>query len=99
MRNNNDELAKLRARCIELKTTLERRLKENREPLIRITNLNYHVDCLLQSRKDTALKANLVSAGIPSCDDRHSHNLSGCFIVLRPFSLRQNVDEIIPFCL
>jgi hypothetical protein len=73
MRKNADELAKLRARCIELKTTLDRRLKENHESLIRIANVNYYIDRLLESRKDTSLqpviKTKLVAAGIPPCDD------------------------------
>jgi hypothetical protein len=80
MRNNIDELAKLRGRCIELKTTLDRRLKENHESLIRVANVNYYVDRLLESRKDTSLqpvlKTNFVAARISSCDDIydiHSH--------------------------
>jgi hypothetical protein len=83
MRNNIDELAKLRARCIELKTTLDRHLKENHESLIRIANVNYYIDRLLESRKDTSLqpvlKTNLVVVRIPPCDDIddiHSHTPS-----------------------
>jgi hypothetical protein len=51
MDNNTDELAKLRARFIEVKTTLDDRIKENRESLIRIANLNYHIDRLLDKSK------------------------------------------------
>ena len=51
MNNNTDELAKLRARFIELKTTLDGRIKENHESLIRIANLNYHIDRLLERSK------------------------------------------------
>lgn len=51
MNNNTDELAKLRGRFIELKTTLEERIKENHESLIRIANLNYHIDRLLERSK------------------------------------------------
>jgi hypothetical protein len=51
MPNNTDDLAKLRVRCIELKTTLDRHLKENNESLIRIANLKFHIDFLLESPK------------------------------------------------
>jgi hypothetical protein len=51
MNSNTDELAKLRARFIELKTTLDARIKENHESLIRIRNLNYHIDRLLEKSK------------------------------------------------
>ena len=51
MNNNTDELAKLRARFIELKTTLDARIKENHESLTRIADLNYHIDRLLNKSK------------------------------------------------
>ena len=51
MNNNTDELAKLRARFIELKTTLDGRIKENDESLRSIANLNYHIDRLLDKSK------------------------------------------------
>jgi hypothetical protein len=51
MNNNTDELAKLRVCFIELKTTLDGRIKENHESLIRIANLNYHIDRLLERSK------------------------------------------------
>jgi hypothetical protein len=83
MRNNTDELATLRARFVELKTTLDRHLKENHELLIRIANVNYCIERLLESRKDTslqsALKTDVVAVRIPPCediDDIHSHNPS-----------------------
>ena len=104
MRNNIDELAKLRARCSELKTTLDRHLKENHGSLIRIANVNYYIDRLLESRKDTSLqsvlKTNLVAAEIHPYTIRTIYTaiiLVGCLIVPRPFSLRQKIDEIIPF--
>jgi hypothetical protein len=51
MNNNTDELAKLRARFIELKTTLDDRIQENHESLIRIANVNYYIDRLLDKVK------------------------------------------------
>ena len=51
MNNNTYELAKLRARLIEVKTTLDARIKENRESLIRIAKLNYDIDRLLGKSK------------------------------------------------
>lgn len=51
MNNNADELQKLRARFIELKTTLDRRIKENDESLTRLSNLNQYIDQLLQRSK------------------------------------------------
>jgi predicted nuclease with TOPRIM domain len=51
MSNNADELASLRARFIELKATLDRRIKENDESLRRIANLNHHIDQLLERSK------------------------------------------------
>ena len=51
MNKNTDELAKLRARFIELKTTLDGRIKENHESLIRIANLTYHINRLLDKSK------------------------------------------------
>ena len=56
MNNNIDELAKLRARFIELKTTLDARIKENQESLIRIGNVNYHIDRLLDKSKRHFIK-------------------------------------------
>jgi hypothetical protein len=83
MRNNTDELANSRARCVELKTTLDRHLKENHESLIRIANVNYYIDRLLESGKGTSLqpvlKTNLVAAEIhpyDDTDDIHSHTPS-----------------------
>jgi hypothetical protein len=51
MNNTIDELAKLKAGFIELKTTLDGRIKENHESLIRIANLSYHIDRLLDKSK------------------------------------------------
>jgi hypothetical protein len=51
MNNNADELQKLGARFIELKTTLDRRIKENEESLRRISDLNHYIDQLLQKSK------------------------------------------------
>ena len=48
---NADELASLRARFIELKATLDRRIKENDESLRRIANLNHYIDQLLEKSK------------------------------------------------
>jgi hypothetical protein len=83
MGNKTDKLAKLRARCIELKATLDRRLNENHEILIRIANVNYYIDRLQESRKDTSmqptLKTNAVAAEIlryDYIDDIHSPNPS-----------------------
>ena len=51
MTNNADELQKLRSRFIELKTTLDSRIKENDDSLRRIVNLNYYIDQLLARAK------------------------------------------------
>jgi hypothetical protein len=51
MNSNTHELAKLRARFMELKTTLDGRIKENHESLIRIADLSYHIDRLLDKSK------------------------------------------------
>jgi hypothetical protein len=48
MSNNAAELASLRARFIELKTMLDRRIKENDESLRRIANLNQYIHQLLE---------------------------------------------------
>jgi hypothetical protein len=51
MDKNTDELAKLRACFIEVKATLDGRIKENHESLVRIANLNYHIYRLLDKSK------------------------------------------------
>jgi hypothetical protein len=51
MNNNTDELAKLRARFSELMTTLDGNFKENQESMIRIANVNYYIDRLLDKVK------------------------------------------------
>jgi hypothetical protein len=51
MSNNTDELAKLRARFSEIMTTLDRNIKENQESMIRIANVNYYIDRLLDKVK------------------------------------------------
>lgn len=56
MNNNIDELATLRARFIELKTTLDRNINENRESMIRIAKVNYHIDRLLDNSKRHFIK-------------------------------------------
>ena len=53
MNNNTDELAKLRARFSKLMTTLDRNIKENQESMIRIANVNYHIDRLLDKGQKT----------------------------------------------
>ena len=69
--------------------TLDRRLKENHESLIRIANVNYYINRLLESRKDTSLqpvlKTNFFAVEIPPCvdiDDIQSHTPSRmpCFV-------------------
>lgn len=54
--SNRDEhverrLTNLRQRFIELKTTLDRNIKENRETMRNIANLNYYIDGLLAKAK------------------------------------------------
>ena len=56
MNNDIDELAKLRTRFIELKTTLDRNIKENPESMIRIAKVNYHIDRLLDNSKRHFIK-------------------------------------------
>jgi predicted nuclease with TOPRIM domain len=55
MSNNADELASLRARFVELKATLDRRIKENDESLRRLADLNHHIDQLLERSKRHSL--------------------------------------------
>jgi hypothetical protein len=55
MSNNADKLASLRARFVELKATLDRRIKENDESLRRLADLNHHIDQLLERSKRHSL--------------------------------------------